>query len=550
MTAAADVRRGSRDGAFGDHPGPGRPRPRRAGTASRRCSGRRAAARPRCCAWSRASWSPTRARSASATRGGGRRRARGAGPARRVGYVPQEGALFPHLDVTANVGFGLPRAARRARPGREVLDLVELPGRRGKRYPHELSGGQQQRVALARALAPEPALVLLDEPFSSLDAGLREETGRAVSRALRASGATARAGHPRPGRGALAGRPGRRDVRRPVPPGLAAGRHLPRIRPRPRWPASSVSRRCCRRRRHRTLRRVRPRRGVPAGARCRAGPARHTPRAGRVATGARDGAEAEVVDVSYFGHDATVRARVCAHGDGRDRPRPRRRRARPLAPPCACASSGEVLAFASPETAVTASTSVVDQPGPADGPAPRRRVRRATALGRRPIDGDLRRPRRAGSSRARRPSSARPGGSCCSRPPTTSRRVVTFLAALAGRHPVLLAAPGDADRQADLRRRYDPTSSRSRAATCRGATRAPPRPPPRPRGAAQHVGVDRLPQARPALAGQPARPTPPRIADYLGHPAHRPGDHLPAAALLLRPVGAHQPPGAGARASC
>jgi iron(III) transport system ATP-binding protein len=110
---------------------------------------------------------------------------------RRVGYVPQEGALFPHLDVTANVGFGLPRAARRGARVREVLDLVELPTAVAGRFPHELSGGQQQRVALARALAPKPALVLLDEPFSSLDAGLREDTGRAVARALRASGATA-----------------------------------------------------------------------------------------------------------------------------------------------------------------------------------------------------------------------------------------------------------------------------------------------------------------------------------------------------------------------
>lgn len=111
---------------------------------------------------------------------------------RRVGYVPQEGALFPHLDVAANIAFGLPRRSRRgARAVGELLELVGLPEQVRRRYPHELSGGQQQRVALARALAPRPALVLLDEPFSSLDAGLREGTGRAVTQALHAAAATA-----------------------------------------------------------------------------------------------------------------------------------------------------------------------------------------------------------------------------------------------------------------------------------------------------------------------------------------------------------------------
>ena len=116
--------------------------------------------------------------------------------ARRVGYVPQEGALFPHLDVAGNISFGLPRAERRAgrhESGRvkEMLDLVELPASFARRHPHELSGGQQQRVALARALAPDPRVVLLDEPFSSLDASLRGSTGAAVVRALHAAGATA-----------------------------------------------------------------------------------------------------------------------------------------------------------------------------------------------------------------------------------------------------------------------------------------------------------------------------------------------------------------------
>jgi iron(III) transport system ATP-binding protein len=111
---------------------------------------------------------------------------------RGIGFVPQEGGLFPHLSVAGNVTFGLPRRRRRdAGLVRELLALVGLDPVLAGRAPHQLSGGQQQRVALARALAPQPSLVLLDEPFSSLDAALRDETRQAVATALRSAGATA-----------------------------------------------------------------------------------------------------------------------------------------------------------------------------------------------------------------------------------------------------------------------------------------------------------------------------------------------------------------------
>lgn len=110
---------------------------------------------------------------------------------RLIGYVPQDGALFPHMTVAANIGFGLSiKGGAKQERIAELMDSVALDANMANRWPHELSGGQQQRVALARALAQQPRLMLLDEPFSALDTGLRGAMRKMVARLLTDAGVT------------------------------------------------------------------------------------------------------------------------------------------------------------------------------------------------------------------------------------------------------------------------------------------------------------------------------------------------------------------------
>ena len=216
---------------------------------------------------------PTPARSCSATGASSAPAARVPPERRHIGYVAQEGALFPHLTVADNIAFGLPRgAAGAAAPRRRAARLVGLDARLRPASPHELSGGQQQRVALARALAPQPRR----DPArrAVLLAGRRPARGHPARgrRALARRRRHRDTGHPRPGRSAVARRPGRGHAGRAAGAGRHAGRAVPRARrsrrrhlPRRRRRAARPGPWWHRRVRPRAARRPRTSRGRPGG---------------------------------------------------------------------------------------------------------------------------------------------------------------------------------------------------------------------------------------------------------------------------------------------
>ena len=205
-----------------------------------RARARAAAASPRCCGRSPgcSRWTAGGCCSDGADQAGVPAHRRG------VGLMFQDHQLFPQRDVGGNVAFGLRMHRCRASSGRrrvaELLDLVGLPGA-ADRAVAALSGGEQQRVALARALAPEPRLLMLDEPLGQLDRSLRERLVVELRRALRPVGHHGARRHPRPGRGVRARRPGGGDARRPDRPDRHAAGGLAAARRRSSWPASSAS---------------------------------------------------------------------------------------------------------------------------------------------------------------------------------------------------------------------------------------------------------------------------------------------------------------------
>jgi iron(III) transport system ATP-binding protein len=225
---------------------------------------------------------------------------------RRVSMVFQDFALFPHLNVAANVAFGLPKHADKAKRVPELLALVRLDGYES-RMPHELSGGQQQRVALARALAAEPDLILMDEPFSNLDPSVRTEVRHEVRTLLKDVGITAIiVTHDQEEALSLAGEVAVMQEGHILqfgtpaevygnPANRAVGEFVGAANFLPGTVKGNT---------------VETALGVTPVAATFEGPADVMLRAEGLAISESDGAEAEVVDIDYYGHDQMVTARL------------------------------------------------------------------------------------------------------------------------------------------------------------------------------------------------------------------------------------------------